>query len=176
MQSWARQYFRFATATRGQHNKAFVTSDKTTNFSLQELRQPVSHQCDNFILATSNSRQPFLAEVGTRENFCDNTTMSQSRKIVAVATGYFLKIVALSWRKIVANFRDIRLTNGVWWWWVVGGGWGVWVAGDGWQVAGGRWGVAGSWWQVVVDGGSRNLPPRMRCAVFAMTRSPLTTC
>ena len=50
------------------------------------------------------------------------------------------------------------------------------VAGGRWGVAGGRWGVAGSWWQVVVDGGSRNLPPRMRCAVFAMTRSPLTTC
>ena len=89
--------------------------------------------------------------MGARDNFRDNATMSRSRKIVACrVVANYSKIVALSLsrRKIVANFRDIRLTNGVWWWWVVGGGWGVWVAGDGWQVAGGRWGVAGGggWW------------------------------
>ena len=88
--------------------------------------------------------------------------MSRSRKIVACrVVANYSKIVALSLsrRKIVANFRDIRLTNGVWWWRVVGGGWGVWVADDGWQVAGGRLGG----WQVVVDGGSST--PTLPCAV-----------
>ena len=54
------------------------------------------------------------AELGARDNFCDNATMSRSRKIAACrVVANYSKIVALSLsrRKIVANFRDIRLKN-----------------------------------------------------------------